>query len=173
MQMMREYYATPNEDASGSFHRCTYIGSDAARAFFEGEVDELPDERGAYSATEAAEILGVSRMRVNQLLNEGRLDGRKVGHAWQVYRYSVENRLRESEEGWKNEAYATMDDFIGQAILPTLGDFADDYDLEGIADEIVEFDGRSFRWKREYVDDIDAYNEVCQRHDRSAADDDE
>ena len=57
--------------------------------------DCTPSESGdVVSATEAAEMLGVSRMRVNQLLNESKLDGRKVGNAWQVYRYSVEERMR-------------------------------------------------------------------------------
>lgn len=58
-------------------------------------VDCTPnDEPEYYSATEAAEILGVSRMRVNQLIHDGQLDARKVGNAWQVYRRSVENRMR-------------------------------------------------------------------------------
>lgn len=51
------------------------------------------------SATEAAEMLGVNRARVNQLLNSGQLEGCKVGNTWQVYRYSVEARLIEKPKG--------------------------------------------------------------------------
>ena len=91
--MMVAYYIAPSETAMSSFKRCSYISAEDALAYFKGEVDALPDERGVYSATEAAEILGVSRMRVNQLIHDGQLDARKVGNAWQVYRHSVENRM--------------------------------------------------------------------------------
>ena len=57
------------------------------------EVDELPSERGEYSITEAAGILGISRQRVHQLLQAGKLDGHKVGNTWNIYRYSVESWL--------------------------------------------------------------------------------
>ncbi|MBQ9002144.1 MAG: helix-turn-helix domain-containing protein [Eggerthellaceae bacterium] len=43
--------------------------------------------------SEAAELLGVSRQRVHQLLQAGQLEGRKVGKTWYVYRHSVDNRL--------------------------------------------------------------------------------
>lgn len=92
--MYKAYYMHPSELAFSRFYRYAVISSEDALAFFRGKVDVLPDERGVYSATEAAEILGVSRMRVNQLIHDGQLDARKVGNAWQVYRYSVENRMR-------------------------------------------------------------------------------
>ena len=44
------------------------------------------------SATEAAQLLGVSRMRVNQLLNDGKLDGLMVGGRWIVDAASVRRR---------------------------------------------------------------------------------
>lgn len=91
--LVNSTYLEPRGLHGEPFYRIKVIGGDDAKAFFEGRVFELPDERAVYSATEAAAILGVSRMRVNQLLNEGKLDGRKVGNAWQVYRRSVEDRL--------------------------------------------------------------------------------
>ena len=36
------------------------------------------------SATQAAERLGVSRMRVNQLVNDGKLPARKIGNMWAI-----------------------------------------------------------------------------------------
>ena len=47
------------------------------------------------TATQAAEMLGVSRMRVNQLLNDGKLDAMKVGGKWMVERESVLERLEQ------------------------------------------------------------------------------
>jgi excisionase family DNA binding protein len=152
--MMKAYYIAPSETAMGSFHRCSYISAEDAIAYFNGEVDELPDERGVYSATEAAEILGVSRMRVNQLLNEGKLEGRKIGNAWQVYRYSVENRLQENRkpfERYELDAY--------------LGDFADDFDVDAILDEATEIDPRA--GNRYWIDGIDLA-EICAKHEKEA-----
>lgn len=45
------------------------------------------------SATEAAKMLGVSRMRVNQLVNSGKLEAVKVGNAWNIRRSSIDRRL--------------------------------------------------------------------------------
>ena len=92
-KMMRDYYSEPAETSLAPFHRCSIISASDARAFFAGEVDELPSERGEYSITEAAGILGVSRQRVHQLLQAGKLDGYKVGNTWSIYRYSVESWL--------------------------------------------------------------------------------
>ena len=50
-------------------------------------------EASIISLTEAAEALDVSRQRVHILLQNGQLDGFKVGNSWNVYRDSVENRL--------------------------------------------------------------------------------
>lgn len=94
-EMMSAYYSAPSDMAQSKFHRCQLVSESDALAYFNGEVDELPDERGVYSATEAAAMLGVSRMRVNQLIHDGKLDARMVGNAWQVYRYSVEGRMAE------------------------------------------------------------------------------
>lgn len=91
-RMMRDCYAQPNEFAMQPFRRVSYIGADAAKSYFEGSVYELPDERGMYDVTEAAAKLDVSRQRVHQLLQDGKLDGRRVGKTWYVYRYSVELR---------------------------------------------------------------------------------
>jgi len=37
-----------------------------------------------YSVREAAEKLGISDRRVRVLLNEGRIEGKKLGHDWVV-----------------------------------------------------------------------------------------
>ena len=44
------------------------------------------------SVAEAAEILGVHRNRVLQLVNEGALDAHKVGQRWNISKASVESR---------------------------------------------------------------------------------
>lgn len=44
------------------------------------------------SVQEAADALGVNRQRVHQLLDTGKLDGRKVGGTWVLDRASVEER---------------------------------------------------------------------------------
>lgn len=93
VEMMQAYYISPNELALGKFYRCSYISASDAHAYFKGEVDELPDERGMYDVAETAALLDVSRQRVHQLLNEGKLEGRKIGKTVYVYRYSVDNRL--------------------------------------------------------------------------------
>lgn len=91
--MWRGHYSYPHETAMGNFYRMSAISASDARAFFENKVDELPDERSVYSITEAAGILGVSRQRVHVMIQAGQLDAHKVGNAWNIYRYSVENRL--------------------------------------------------------------------------------
>lgn len=50
-------------------------------------------EAGIICLTDAAEMLGVTRQRVHVLLQNGQLDGFKVGNSWNVYRESVENRI--------------------------------------------------------------------------------
>lgn len=50
-------------------------------------------EESIISMTEAAEMLDVSRQRVHVLLQNGQLEGFKVGNTWNVYKSSVENRL--------------------------------------------------------------------------------
>lgn len=86
-------FSEPTDLAMQPFYRCSVIAASDARAYFDGAVDELPDERSVYSITEAASILGVSRQRVHQLIESGKLDAHKVGSTWSIYRYSVENRL--------------------------------------------------------------------------------
>lgn len=52
------------------------------------------DESDECSITEAAEMLGLSRQRVHILLQNGQLEGRKVGNAWIINRDSVEHRMK-------------------------------------------------------------------------------
>lgn len=67
-----------------------------------------------------------------------------------------------------DEKGTTMDrnDFITLELKPVLGDYADDFDVEGIFEEVAEYDGHGFTWKPEYVD-TDALNDVLERFDRS------
>lgn len=44
------------------------------------------------TASQAAEALGVSRMRVNQLIHDGKLAAKMVGSMWAVDKASVEAR---------------------------------------------------------------------------------
>ena len=49
----------------------------------------------------------------------------------------AEEIRRESEE--PRHVYATLTDVVEQYVVPALGDFADDYDLEAIALDIIEY----------------------------------
>ena len=49
-------------------------------------------EENLLSVTEAAELLGVTRQRVQVMLTTGKLEGVKVGKTWIVYRDSVNRR---------------------------------------------------------------------------------
>ena len=142
-------YTEPTDYAMQPFYRCSPIGSEEAHDFFAGIGERL-----TIGATEAADVLGVSRMRVNQLLNDGKLEGYKANGTWRVYRRSVEDRLastRKPFEMYELEAY--------------LGDFAGDFDVDAIVDEATYVDPRTGnRYWREGVD----LNEVCARHDATA-----
>ena len=61
--------------------------------------------------------------------------------------------------------YTTITDAIERYIEPALGDYADDYDMEAIFDDLFEYDEA----KRGFVEreDLDFY-EVAQAHDVSA-----
>ena len=52
-------------------------------------------EANLLSATEAAEMLGITRQRVLVLLITGKLEGVKVGNVWIVYRDGVEKRMQD------------------------------------------------------------------------------
>ena len=91
--LLNSSYLNPDGLYGEPFYRLKVIGGDDALAYFKGEVHELEDERGLYSITEAAGILGVSRQRVHALVKAGQLDARKVGNTWSVYRHSVEARM--------------------------------------------------------------------------------
>lgn len=63
----------------------------------------------------------------------------------------------------------TFDEFVEREILPTLGEYAGDFDVSGIADEVSEFDERrGYVWRPEYEHDIEAYSEVMRKYDVSA-----
>lgn len=51
-------------------------------------------EDNLLSVSEAAEMLGVTRQRVQVMLTKGKLDGVKVGNTWIVYRDSVNKRMQ-------------------------------------------------------------------------------
>lgn len=61
-------------------------------------------------------------------------------------------------------------DFIEQQILPGLGEHADCYDIDGVVDEVSDFDPvKGYFMKPEFGDedgfDYDAYNTVLLRHE--------
>jgi len=81
-------------------------GDEELRVMKEITVSQLHDDSGAVvrgrlvvnnqtewiSTAEAAEILGVGRIRVTQLINAGQLRAEKVGNRYSVDRASVEER---------------------------------------------------------------------------------
>ena len=108
------------------------------------------------SATQAAEIIGVSRMRVNQLINAHVFPARMIGGMWAIERNDVERYLEEHGKKRKPFERYELDVF--------LGDFANDFDIDAIIDEATEIDGRGNRVWRDNID----LNEICARHDRTA-----
>lgn len=58
------------------------------------EFDSRADALSEWlSVPQAASALGISQQRVRQLLDEGKLDGQKVGRDWNVSALSVRSRL--------------------------------------------------------------------------------
>ncbi len=55
-------------------------------------------EANLLSVTEAAEMLGVTRQRVQVMLTSGKLEGVKVGNTWIVYRDSVNRRMQGTQQ---------------------------------------------------------------------------
>ena len=55
---------------------------------------------GAYSTTQVAEIFGVTRVRVRNMLRQGRIEGfiPEGGRDWRITKESVERYKREREE---------------------------------------------------------------------------
>ena len=74
-----------------------------------------------------------------------------------------------SDENEGNTTMMTRDQFIDQEILPTLDQWADDFDIDGICDKVSEYDEREgYVWKAEYADDADAYWDTVKRYDKTA-----
>lgn len=59
-------------------------------------------------------------------------------------------------------------EFIQRELLPLLGEFAGDFDIEGICDDVSEFDPVDGYVWRAGMDDIDAMNEILAAHDKTA-----
>ena len=94
----RSDYSCPQETAPGVFYRMQAIRAVEAKAYFKGSQDSAESGKYLYSTIEAAELLGVSRIRVNQLIYKGKLEAQKVGGRWNVYRHSIESRLEEQKK---------------------------------------------------------------------------
>ncbi len=67
-------------------------------------------------------------------------------------------------------------EFIEREILPTLGEYADDYDIDGIVDDVSEFHpvngyvwGKRFDEMQPLYFEPEAYWEIVARHDTSAS----
>lgn len=61
----------------------------------------------------------------------------------------------------------TRDEFIQREILPTLGEYASDFDVDAICDEVSVYDQREgYVWKDEYASDENAYWQLVQRFDK-------
>lgn len=59
----------------------------------------MSSDREYCPVSAAVTILGVSRQRVYQLLQSGRLSGRKFGHTWLIRMSSVRSRLYDMRGG--------------------------------------------------------------------------
>lgn len=64
--------------------------------------------------------------------------------------------------------YTTKTDAIEQHLLPILGEHADDYDIDAIADEIFTGTGEGTNYRIVPRDlDQDKFNEILARHDNN------
>lgn len=90
--MMRTTYAMPTDLVMQCYHRCSTITPEEALAYFRGDVYET-DEGRWMSTAQAAELLGVNRQRVVQLIAAGKLDAVKVGRSYNVSAASVDARI--------------------------------------------------------------------------------
>lgn len=59
-------------------------------------------------------------------------------------------------------------DFIDLEIVPTLGGYEDDFDLDGIFDEVAEYSGDGFVWKGEYDRNPSLYYDLLGLFEKSA-----
>lgn len=83
MQLMADYYTRPCDTALGNYYRCSLVSAEDARTYFES-IDATRDAR-AYTVTEAAKALGISRQRVHKKLQDGKLRGLMVDTTWTVF----------------------------------------------------------------------------------------
>lgn len=63
-----------------------------------------------------------------------------------------------------NSNYSTRTEAIEMEILPALGDFADDFDIEAIADEVLDSDKDGY-WMNV---NIHEFYEIAAKHDKNA-----
>ena len=87
-----------------------------------------------------------------------------MGYGSMTLDEGLDNQARYEEGQKKAPGYATKTDAISQYIRPSLGDFAEDYDIDAIFDE-------TFRWrdgKLVLTTPEEEYYEVVARHDLSA-----
>ena len=99
-------FNTAEEAAAFVDHVVGEYGDEELRIMKEITVSQLRDDNGVenrecmvinnhtewISTAEAADILGVGRIRVTQLINAGQLRAEKVGNRYSVDRASVEER---------------------------------------------------------------------------------
>ena len=87
-----------------------------------------------------------------------------MGYGSMTLEEALDDQARYEEDQQKAPGYATKTDAIDQYIRPSLGDFAEDYDIDAIFDE-------AFRWrdgKLVLTIPEEEYYEVVARHDLSA-----
>ena len=53
----------------------------------------MSDTSELVTANEAAEILGVTRMRINQLIKANKLEAMRMGNMWLISKDSIQKRL--------------------------------------------------------------------------------
>lgn len=59
--------------------------------------------------------------------------------------------------------YYDMNDFVSCEILPALGDYASNYDVEGIAYEVSHWDGHFLRVRPDV--DFERFWEIVEKHE--------
>lgn len=65
-------------------------------------------------------------------------------------------------------SYVTRDDAIEHGILPALGEWGDDYDIDALADDVLFTTGEGTQHRYHVITDSDAFWEAAERHDTTA-----
>ena len=164
----RRIVAEANAFVAGMFQAISAGGLGAYSARVSAEVAGRLDAAGI-DARALGELLGCSRRWAAGLLAGRRpwsLDdlamvADRLGvEVMALAAPGVEVQRTDGDDEVEGRRYATRDECVAREIVEPLGEYAAEHDVEAIADEVVESDGRAF-W---VAVDVPTFWKVAQRH---------